>query len=100
MPRRRNSVRAVRGAALLVAALSIVALRAADPFDAVTDLLKQEIAERKIAGAVAAVSRHGTVAYQQAAGVQDLETRVPMTERTLFRIYSMSKPVTAVAVMM
>jgi CubicO group peptidase (beta-lactamase class C family) len=33
-------------------------------------------------------------------GVQDLGTRAPMTERTLFRVYSMTKPVTAVAVMM
>jgi len=85
---------------LVAIAWAVVTTRAAGTFDAVTGLLKQEIAERKIAGAVAAVSRHGTVVYQQAVGVQDLETRVPMTERTLFRIYSMTKPVTAVAVMM
>jgi CubicO group peptidase (beta-lactamase class C family) len=93
-------MRALRWVGPLAAALSIVALRAAGPFDAVTDLLKQEIIERKIAGAVAAVSQHGEVVYQQAAGVADLETRAPMTERSLFRIYSMTKPVTAAAVMM
>ncbi len=54
----------------------------------------------KIAGAVAAVARHGKVAYLEAVGVQDLQTRAPMTERSLFRIYSMTKSVTAVAVMM
>ena len=49
---------------------------------------------------MAAVARRGQVAYLEAVGVQDLETRAPMTERSLFRIYSMTKSVTAVAVMM
>jgi CubicO group peptidase (beta-lactamase class C family) len=74
--------------------------RASGPFDAATALLQQAVDERKIAGAVAAVSQHGQVTYLQAVGLQDLETRAAMTERTLFRIYSMTKPVTAAAVMM
>lgn len=65
-----------------------------------TRLLEAFIADQKIAGAVAAVARHGKVAYLQSVGVQDLQTRAPMTQRTLFRIYSMTKAVTAVAVMM
>jgi CubicO group peptidase (beta-lactamase class C family) len=65
-----------------------------------TDLLGRFVEERKIAGAVAAVSRRGKLTYLQASGVQDLQTRTPMSERSLFRIYSMTKPVTAVAVMM
>ena len=65
-----------------------------------TALLKQLVADQTIAGAVAAVARNGKLAYLEAVGVQDLGTRAPMTERTLFRIYSMTKPVTAVAVMM
>jgi CubicO group peptidase (beta-lactamase class C family) len=65
-----------------------------------TDLLRRFVAEKKIAGAVAAGARKGEVAYLAPVGVQDLETRAPMTERSLFRIYSMTKPVTAVAVMM
>src|SRR5215213_3202684 len=59
-----------------------------------TDLLKREVAESHIAGAVAAVARHGKIGYLEAVGVQDLRTRTPMTERSLFRIYSMTKPVT------
>jgi CubicO group peptidase (beta-lactamase class C family) len=66
----------------------------------VTDLLNRYVAERRIAGAVAAVARHGKVGYLQAVGVQDLDTRAPMTERSLFRNYSMTKPITSVAVMM
>ena len=67
----------------------------AAPLGEATALLKQFVAEKKIAGAVAAVARHGKLAYLESVGVQDLETRAPMTDRSLFRIYSMTKPVTA-----
>ena len=56
-----------------------------------TDLLNRYVAEQRIAGAVAAVARRGRVAYLEAVGVQDLQTRAPMTERSLFRIYSMTQ---------
>jgi len=65
-----------------------------------TDLLNRAVTEQRIAGAVAAVARHGQIGYLQAVGFQNLETRAPMSERSLFRIYSMSKSVTAVAAMM
>jgi CubicO group peptidase (beta-lactamase class C family) len=63
-------------------------------------LLDEFVRDRKIAGAVAAVARHGRVVSMHAAGVQDVSTGSPMTARSLFRIYSMTKSVTAVAVMM
>jgi CubicO group peptidase (beta-lactamase class C family) len=63
-------------------------------------LLARYVADGKIAGAVAAVARHGTLAWLEGVGVQDLETRTRMTDRSLFRIYSMTKSVTAVAAMM
>ena len=65
-----------------------------------TALLQSLVAEGAIAGAVAGVARRDQVAYLEAVGVQDVSTRAPMTERSLFRIYSMTKPITAVAVMM
>ena len=65
-----------------------------------TALLNRYVSEQRIAGAVAAVARRGQIGYLEAVGVQDLQTRAPMTERSLFRIYSMTRPVTAVAVMM
>ena len=65
-----------------------------------TELLNQFVLERKISGAVAAVARRGRLAYLEAVGLQDLDARAPMAERSLFRIYSMTKSVTAVAVMM
>ncbi len=65
-----------------------------------TALLRQAVDDGLVAGAVAAVARRGSVGYLEAVGVQDLRTKTPMTPRTIFRIYSMAKPVTAVAAMM
>jgi CubicO group peptidase (beta-lactamase class C family) len=66
----------------------------------VTALLQQFVNEKKIAGAVAAIARNGRLAYFESVGVQDLVTATPMSERSVFRIYSMTRPVTAVAAMM
>jgi len=71
----------------------------AQQLDQVTDLLEQFVAQQRIAGAVVAVARRGRVAYLEAVGLQDLEIGARMTERSIFRIYSMSKTVTAVAAM-
>ena len=67
---------------------------------AATTLLRQFVADRKIIGAVAAVARRGKVVYLEPVGLQDLESKAPMTEASLFRVYSMTKAVTAVGVMM
>jgi CubicO group peptidase (beta-lactamase class C family) len=72
----------------------------APPLHDATTLLERYVGEHKVAGAVAAVAHNGKVVYLKAVGVQDLESRTPMSERSLFRIYSMTKPVTAVAAMM
>jgi CubicO group peptidase (beta-lactamase class C family) len=56
--------------------------------------------EGRIAGAVGMVLRHGKVAYVDAWGVRDLAEGDRMDERDIFRIYSMTKPITSVAVMM
>ena len=72
---------------------------AAQPLDRVTDLLEEFVAAQRMAGAVVAVARRGRLAYLESVGVQDLETGAPMTERSVFRIYSMTRTVTAVAAM-
>jgi CubicO group peptidase (beta-lactamase class C family) len=53
----------------------------------------------KIAGAQVVVARRGTVAHYSAVGHADRERQVPVAEDTIWRIYSMTKPVTAVALM-
>ena len=95
----QSGERAAEASALPRAVPGAVGLASASLSDA-TALLKRFVAERKIAGAVAAVARHGKLAYLESVGVQDLDSRSPMTERSVFRIYSMTKPVTAAAVMM
>jgi len=90
---------AAQGIAIPRATPESVALDAGRLKEAST-LLNQFAADRKISGAVAAVARNGKIAYLDAAGYQNVETQTPMTERSLFRIYSMTKAVTAVAAMM
>ncbi|MGI9432048.1 MAG: serine hydrolase domain-containing protein [Myxococcota bacterium] len=53
----------------------------------------------KIAGALTLVCRRGEVAHFSPLGQMDLERQKPMREDTLFRIYSMTKPITSVALM-
>ena len=62
--------------------------------------LKDRVAAGHVPGAVALVARHGKVAYHEAFGVQDPASSVPMTTNSIFRIYSMTKPIVSVAVMM
>lgn len=52
-----------------------------------------------ISGAVVGVGTSHGLVYAEAVGYQDLETRRPMTPSTLFRIASMTKPITALAIM-
>jgi CubicO group peptidase (beta-lactamase class C family) len=56
--------------------------------------------EGRLAGAVGMVIRHGRVAYVDAWGMRDLAARDRIEQDDIFRIYSMSKPITSVAVMM
>jgi CubicO group peptidase (beta-lactamase class C family) len=56
--------------------------------------------EGLLAGAVALVARDGKVAYLQSVGMQDKEEGIEMKPDAIFRIASMSKPITSVAVMM
>src|SRR5271169_4402803 len=68
--------------------------------DRVGDYLKNEIATGKIPGAIVLIQQHGKPVYFGKFGVRDVATQLPMTDDTIFRLYSMSKPVTSVAAMM
>lgn len=61
--------------------------------------MKAFIEKGSIAGSVTLVQRHGAVAALDATGYADLESKKLMTTDTIFQIMSMTKPVTAVAVM-
>jgi CubicO group peptidase (beta-lactamase class C family) len=66
----------------------------------IDQMIERRIAKGEIAGAVAIVARRGKVVHLTAKGVMDLETKQPVTAATMFRVASMTKPVTSVALMM
>lgn len=90
--------------ALLVVA-SALPLAAQAPPDraalsaAIDSLAQQELAGGRVAGLAIAVARRGEVLLERGYGMADLEHEVPVTERTVFRLGSITKQFTAAAVM-
>lgn len=66
---------------------------------AVTERLQQHVDDGDISGVVAAVVRDGKIVYFEALGLMNIEQAVPMREDALFRIYSMTREVTSIAVL-
>jgi CubicO group peptidase (beta-lactamase class C family) len=62
--------------------------------------MQQEVDQKQLAGVVTLLARHGKVAELRAYGKKDLASGAPMTTDTIFRIFSMTKPVTGAAMMM
>jgi CubicO group peptidase (beta-lactamase class C family) len=61
--------------------------------------MKELVDQGRLAGAVTMVSRHGKVVEFDASGKRDIAANAPMQKDSIFRIYSMSKPITGVAMM-
>jgi CubicO group peptidase (beta-lactamase class C family) len=106
-------LRSLVGAALLVGTASIAPALAEGSFDLpagahfnphklerIGEFFRNEIASGKIPGAIVLIQQHGKPVYFEKFGVRDVATGLPMTDDTLFTVYSMSKPVTSVAAMM
>src|SRR5690606_1290690 len=55
---------------------------------------------KQIAGIATILARHGKIVHEKAYGYQDLASNTPMKMDTVVRIYSMTKPITGVAMMM
>ena len=99
-------------ALLLVAALGAATRAYSDPKPANTsafsaeglkhvgDYFANEVATGKIPGAVVLIQQHDKPVYFETFGFRDVVAHTPMTKDAIFRIYSMSKPITSVAVMM
>jgi CubicO group peptidase (beta-lactamase class C family) len=71
-----------------------------DRLNRITATLQVDVEKGIIPGAILLVGRHGKVALFEAVGARDPATKAPMTKDAIFRIYSMSKPITSVAAMM
>jgi len=72
---------------------------ASSGLQAATAKLQQHIDDGDIAGVVAAVARDGKLIYFEALGQMDLEQGKPMPKDALFRLYSMSRQITSIAVL-
>src|SRR6516162_4651255 len=70
-----------------------------DRLGRVTEMLRANIAAGEIPGAVLLIARHGKIAYFESLGTLDPKAKTPMRSDAIFRIYSMSKPITTVAAM-
>ena len=72
----------------------------AERLDRLSTTLQSEVARGRVPGAVALVARNGRVAYFESFGKRDPAADAPMAKDSIFRIYSMTKPVVSVAAMM
>jgi len=72
----------------------------ADALARIPARMKAFVEKGTIPGAVTLVQRHGALAQIEAVGYRDLDSKQPMRADTIFRIASMTKPFTAVAIMM
>src|SRR5579883_672450 len=63
-------------------------------------VLRRDVERRVIPGAVMVIARGGRIGFAEACGYRDREAGAPMTMDAIFRVASMTKPVTSVAAMM
>jgi CubicO group peptidase (beta-lactamase class C family) len=61
--------------------------------------MQREVDQKQLAGVVTILARHGKVVEERTYGKKDIASGAPMTKDTIFRIFSMTKPVTGVAMM-
>ena len=66
----------------------------------ITRVVEKMISKKQISGAQILVQHKGDIVYFSSFGMRDLEEKSPIQEDTIFRIYSMTKPITSVAAMM
>jgi CubicO group peptidase (beta-lactamase class C family) len=108
----RHALHSFAGAALLTGA-AFVGPALAGSFDIpagahfnpqklerITEFFRKEVADGNIPGAIVLISQHGKPVYFEKFGLRDVTTKQPMTDDTIFTVFSMSKPVTSVAAMM
>lgn len=72
----------------------------AERLAALDKMLAERVAKGDMAGSVVVVARHGAIVHTTASGMADIASGRRMTDDTIFRAYSMTKPVAAVALMM
>src|SRR6478736_4536405 len=81
-------------------ATSVARSLSREGLDRVGDYIRNEIATGTFPGAILLIQQHGRPVYSENFGVLDVATKLPMSADTIFRLYSMTKPITSVAAMM
>ncbi len=67
-----------------------------DKLAKVGEFFKNEVATGKIPGAIVLIQQHGKPVYREFFGVQDTVSKAPLTDKTIFRLFSMTKAITSV----
>jgi CubicO group peptidase (beta-lactamase class C family) len=71
-----------------------------DKLAKVGEFFRNEVSTGKISGSILLIQQHGKPVYHEFFGVRDVATKLPLTDDTIFRLYSMTKAITSVAAMM
>lgn len=80
--------------------MALTAAGQSDPIALIPQRMQSFIADKTVAGAVTLVARDGKVIEFDALGMADIEASRPMKKDSIFQIMSMTKPVTAIGIMM
>ncbi|HKS20844.1 MAG TPA: serine hydrolase domain-containing protein [Bradyrhizobium sp.] len=70
-----------------------------DKLARIGEFFRNEVSAGKIAGAILLIQQHGKPVYKESFGYQDVASKTPITDKTIFRLFSMTKPITSVAAM-
>jgi CubicO group peptidase (beta-lactamase class C family) len=60
------------------------------------EFFRNEVSTGKIPGAILLIQQHGKPVYHESFGVQDVVSKAPITDQTIFRLFSMTKAITSV----
>ena len=72
----------------------------AERLERIRPMLQGYVDEENLPGFLTVVARRGKIVHFETVGMRDIENKKPIVADTIFRIYSMSKPITSVAAMM
>jgi CubicO group peptidase (beta-lactamase class C family) len=67
--------------------------------DTIGEFFRNEVTTGKISGAILLIQQHGKPVYHESFGVQDVVSKAPITDQTIFRLFSMTKAITSVVAM-
>ena len=76
-----------------------VALAQQGRFEPIREAIRKEISEKKVPSLALAVAQNGEIVWEEAFGLADVENKVPATPQTKYSLASISKPITATALM-